>query len=530
MKSIIKFDKKRVYILLLLSIIIFHGLNNYIILKKDTVPLNGHEGANYVESVQRYEHTLSSPYQSIYPPLLLLSSQPLYRIFGTNNDIAVMTNMIFFAILIFSTYGIGKVMRDEETGLLAAFTVSMFPAIFGFSRLYLPDFALTAVITLGVYLLIKTNDFQDKKYSLLFGLITGLGMLTKWTYAIFLIPPSVIILFKSFFNKRITRRLIFNLFLIASLAIAISSFWYFPHIKNGLLQTLITASTYADKNFIYLSSLKGSLLGFGYFIISPFCLFLFIFSKNKIKYELFSWLIVPLFFFSFLPTQSPRYILPLLPSLALIISLSILRLQGTIKRIRLFQQSKKVGYLIVTAFLLFGLMQFFFLSYNKFDQFTSVDSILRQNTGLMHAQHADWELEEVYQLLDSTKDKPDQTRIVCASLVPLSSVMLHYSIINHLPIRFDYPIYCLERDKIYCSHDKYPDLIKNADYVIIESEEWEKNLHWLAALGRDHKKDFDAFIEEFKKQKNNFELVKRVYLNKEFDDSSLYFYKKRDLK
>jgi len=42
------------------------------------------------------------------------------------------------------------------------------------------------MVALSVYLLIRTDYFGNKKYSALFGLSVGLGMLTKWTYFIFL--------------------------------------------------------------------------------------------------------------------------------------------------------------------------------------------------------------------------------------------------------------------------------------------------------------------------------------------------------
>ncbi|MDP2922951.1 MAG: glycosyltransferase family 39 protein, partial [Candidatus Omnitrophota bacterium] len=490
-------------ILLLLLIVAFHGINNYIVLKKDTVPLNGHESANYMNSLQIYRGSLQ--FDPFYPPLMVLASQPLYRLFGTDYDTAVMTNMIFFAILIFSTYGIGKMIQDEKTGLLAAFTVSMFPAIFGFSRIYLPDFALTAVTALSIFLLVKTENFQNRKYSILTGIAVGLGMLTKTTFLILILSMFIITLSRISLRKEKRKEAFLNILLAIFVAIIISSFWYFPQIKDGLIQALTNSAAYAEIKLNYFWVLKDSSLGKVYFTLFIFSLPVFILSKNKAKYEILSWIIIPFIFFSSIPTKTPRYILPLLPPIALIISFASLKIASKVNKVSFFEKKINLTRFIILILLVFGITQTLFLSYSKFDQFSSMDSIERsENKGLIHAQHADWDLEWVYSMLNSSKNEPCGLNIVSVSLTPLSGTMLNYVTLNGLQVKFNTPIYCLKQDRIHCNPDEYPLIIKNADYIIIESEDWDKNLYGLAAIGQDHKKNFEIFIKEFQKQKNDF--------------------------
>jgi 4-amino-4-deoxy-L-arabinose transferase-like glycosyltransferase len=131
------------------------------------------------------------------PPLLPLSAVPLYRLFGLSSDVAVMVNVFYMGILIAAVYGIGKHLYGRRVGLLAAFLVSIFPMTSAMSRYFYMDFALMAMVALSVYLLLRTEGFAHRGYSLLFGFSLGLGMLTKWAFPAFVAPPLLVVLISS---------------------------------------------------------------------------------------------------------------------------------------------------------------------------------------------------------------------------------------------------------------------------------------------------------------------------------------------
>ena len=97
-----------------------------------------------------------------YPPFVYILTSVLFLLFGTSPDVAASVNLIFLAILLGSIYGIGKTLYDKKVGLLAAFSVSTFPMVFGLSRLYFLDFALLGMVTLSIYLLIRTDYLEIK--------------------------------------------------------------------------------------------------------------------------------------------------------------------------------------------------------------------------------------------------------------------------------------------------------------------------------------------------------------------------------
>jgi len=137
-----------------------------------------------------------------YPPLLHLSSIPLY-IFGFSEDIAIATNIIYYFILIFSVYNIGRHFWGREAGIIATILVSLYPALIRLQREYLIDFALSSIVVLSVYLFVKSQNFRNLKYSILFGISFGFAELLKWNAFIFILPAVAVLLYLEIFPKNV---------------------------------------------------------------------------------------------------------------------------------------------------------------------------------------------------------------------------------------------------------------------------------------------------------------------------------------
>jgi 4-amino-4-deoxy-L-arabinose transferase-like glycosyltransferase len=130
--------------LIILVLLLFHTVNNYIILTNDNTPLLWDGGDYFFKSLQYYnvfvnfDSNFISRFNdvSLYrPPLLMLSSVPLYLVFGRSTDVAVMTNILYLIILVLSVYGIGRRSHSKEVGLMAVFIVS-FPLLRWFPSAY----------------------------------------------------------------------------------------------------------------------------------------------------------------------------------------------------------------------------------------------------------------------------------------------------------------------------------------------------------------------------------------------------------
>jgi len=417
---------KRLLILLLIILILFHIINNYIILKNDTVPIRNEPVIHYLNSLRLHSMRLLDKIiiqEFDYPPLFYYSSLPLYLIFGTGQDTAPMTNLFYLIILIFSVYGIGKQLHSSLAGLLSSFIVSTFIPIFGFSRLYMLEFALTALVALSIYLLLKTEGFSNKSYSILFGISCGLGMLIKWNFSFFIIGPLLFYLFQNvlllkiqkFNNNRLFKRKIINICLSILVLILVTSCWY-PfntdkilrrgHIFSGSYYTSDSEERYilkpeyrADMSYslkffvfmFYIKELYYHQIGYLYFIFFLLGFFYFLFISRKKYLILFFGIIIPYFVctlvYAFSTLGEQRFIMPFLPLFAIIIALLISNLKNVL--------AKKIFILII---LFIGFYQFFALSYGN-------------NLPFINEDLFDTSQRHVYVLMKSDSDKWNEKEI-----------------------------------------------------------------------------------------------------------------------
>jgi 4-amino-4-deoxy-L-arabinose transferase-like glycosyltransferase len=182
--------------LLVLGLILFHATNNWIWLSKNVVS-RGWDRMNALVNSLLYSDTLSrislhalfkaSVQDEVRPPLFATSMALMYKFFGVSTDVAVMVNVIYLAILVAASYGIGKKLGSRWSGLLGAFLVVALPLVFSMSRYAYFEFALTALAALSVYLLLASDGFQKRRNALLLGLVLGLGALLKRTFPIFVL-------------------------------------------------------------------------------------------------------------------------------------------------------------------------------------------------------------------------------------------------------------------------------------------------------------------------------------------------------
>ena len=192
--------------LLLALLSLFHGVNNWLYLSKSVTILGWDQPDHLVRTMVYNDILQQVNMRSLFevmtwswnrPPLPWLPALPLYRLFGVSVDVALMGNMLYLFILLFSVYGIGRKMYGRGVGLLAAFAVSTYPILFNLSRTAYPDFALTAMVALSISLLTRVDGFRDRTYSLLWGLSLGLGLLTKWPFLAFVGGPAIYLSLRS---------------------------------------------------------------------------------------------------------------------------------------------------------------------------------------------------------------------------------------------------------------------------------------------------------------------------------------------
>jgi len=189
-----------------LALVVFHVANNWAFVVAQVTILGWDRPAHLVRTLIYNEMLAEINLRSLFevltwswnrPPLSHLVAVPFYRLFGVSTDVALMRNAVFVAILILSVYGIGRRFYGEGVGLLSAFLVSTYPILFSISRMPYVDYSLTAMVALAVYLLVASEGFRHRGYSLWLGLAIGLGILTKWPFVAFAGGPIAYVAVRS---------------------------------------------------------------------------------------------------------------------------------------------------------------------------------------------------------------------------------------------------------------------------------------------------------------------------------------------
>ncbi len=126
------------------------------------------------------------------PPLYQLLTAPFIFLFGRSEDAALLINIPFLAILLVSTYNIGRLTGNGRAGLLAAFLVTSYPPIAQLSRAYILHFATAACGALSLWLLLLLMNTRSAKVAWLFGMSLGFGLLIHPRFLKLLALPTII--------------------------------------------------------------------------------------------------------------------------------------------------------------------------------------------------------------------------------------------------------------------------------------------------------------------------------------------------
>ena len=328
--------------------------------------------------------------EPFYPPFFHLSLIPFSLIFGFTMDAAIVANSFYLTIAVLSTYGIGKLLSNRHTGLIAGFLLSCYPFMVSMSREYLISTMLTSAVTLAYFLFLKSREFEDKIFSLVFSLVYVCGLMIKWTFLIYTFPAVIIglfsgslpiqrrlaqylfyagmvsglivlpflifisgeiswvfllaefllifILVKSYSTELVSHQKLLNLVTLTCISILICFPWYAHNIFNisigiskfGFPAEILKGSM--DWNlpiWAFYLEIAERQMGMPLFMLFTFSfIYLLIRREGSLKQILLWWAIFPIIVFTFINNKGARYTMPGLPAMALISSIALTQIQG----------------------------------------------------------------------------------------------------------------------------------------------------------------------------------------------------------
>jgi 4-amino-4-deoxy-L-arabinose transferase-like glycosyltransferase len=123
--------------------------------------------------------------------LFPLSTLASFFVFGPSFDAAYLTNALYLGVMLISVFKTAELIGGWRAGFLGALICATTPALINYSRDYLLDFPMAAVITAAIYTLLRSDLFQERWYCLAFGGWSGLALLVKPMAAAYLFPLAV---------------------------------------------------------------------------------------------------------------------------------------------------------------------------------------------------------------------------------------------------------------------------------------------------------------------------------------------------
>ena len=245
---------------------------------------------------------------------------------------------IFSIALIILVFVIGRRVQGECVGLIAAFLTAINPLFLAYAHSVYMETILSFFITLSVFLFLLAMDKERGLSYFLLGISLGLGLLTKYLAIITLVPCILFLFFK--YGCKLLRQA--EVYLLVIPALGLFALWPFLGLCWGWDEFRVNLQRWIFFNrgnlhdyrvgmslTMYLKWILGS--------ISPpfillFCLSLVVIAYNKYRNkhyhsaELFIVAFTPiwfLFLFFIVSIKDVKYVVPIVPIMALTIAIGI---------------------------------------------------------------------------------------------------------------------------------------------------------------------------------------------------------------
>lgn len=354
-------NEKKFAVLIIIGLILFYGINNYIwnISSSPTI-INENEAHHLKICLNTYssKNTLITFLSNIRHCLL----SPIYqivalspRIFNKLNFTSVrMMNLIWFLIILIAVYRTGKYLFSIEAGLYSIVLLSFYPIIYGYSRMYRESFGLIGPVVLCILFLLKSDRFTNTKYTILFALSAGIGILIRKTCPFFILGPVLYIFSLGLKQTNSRKKALLNTLPAITIFIIITGYRF---INKDLLLFIMdipfiedTGAWYKYNNLeVYTTGLINRQLSLPFFLVFFYGLIKFARVKKEIVTTFFLWFFIPFLFFTLIPHENlTRNILPYIPVFALISGFGIAQIKNT---------ARKKIFLFIIVFI--GILQYY---------------------------------------------------------------------------------------------------------------------------------------------------------------------------
>ncbi len=273
------------------------------------------------------------------------------------------------------TYKLGKMLYNRETGILSTFFVISVPIVAAFSRTFVYKFMDIALLPAIVYYLLNSKGFTDSRNTIIFLVLSVIGVLVRENLFIYISMITTIYIFMNLKKGKDTRSFLEITSALASLFVSITTLVilllprrfleflchpsYAHNLKLCLQQIILEPVEILSVSSFYIRQLLPLLI-----IITINSLVYFIYKTHKEpsfeKILTLLWLILPILIYpTFFYFPTTIHITPIIIPLGFITGFSTTKLLKFLKT-RNILSGNKIIYIVLGIFIL----NFVFYSYN----------------------------------------------------------------------------------------------------------------------------------------------------------------------
>ncbi len=326
---------------------------------------------NQPNHIQNADYAWTSTYK-YYPPFTYFVTSVFYKVFHSISiKVAIISNIFFVCVLVPFTYLLSRIFLSKKSSLIAVIFILTTPIVFTQLHEYMLDVPSLAMFVPTLYFLLKSDHFNNRFNSIMFGLFFGLSMMTKWTFVLVIVGP---LLWESYFvvrdiyygvkskNYKHIEDLLLNIFLSSIIIFAISYQWYISNygaLKHDLLFNAVSGKSNPltpgiEWFLFYLLDIESIHLYLPYFLIFLSGLSYSIFYRELRKKMLFLFFsfVVSYLILTKINNKDTRYIIPLIIYIGIFSA-------GIFEAIK----GKIWNYVIISIFIFYALLQVYYVSF-----------------------------------------------------------------------------------------------------------------------------------------------------------------------
>jgi Dolichyl-phosphate-mannose-protein mannosyltransferase len=279
--------------------------------------------------------TFEGSWDFFYPPLVrTIGAVPSLFGLDVHDWGTIALNLVFVPLLVAGCYLTARKVYGRRAGLLAAIFALGTPMVLQLFHVFLIDAALAAVTAITVWALLETERFADRRWSVIAGLLIGVGLLTKTPAPLFVLGVIAVMLAGGGWRRWQ------NVALCAAGALVVAAPFYIVRLDDftALSESAVATGGPGADAFAYAPNFEGlsrfGIDSFGYYLwtavnvqylVPLLALFAvgLVYSLRELRSrryvpELLAGLAIGYLAMTFLTLHDPRYTLPLVVYVAVI--------------------------------------------------------------------------------------------------------------------------------------------------------------------------------------------------------------------